>query len=106
MKRRRMLGYLGILSSISVGSWIALNKAVLGTNPKGKRLQRIKNSPNYKDGQFQNLSYTPTFAEENNKIGSMWRVMTSKDIRTKPTVALPTVKTDLKQISPNIDYMI
>ncbi|MFL0162320.1 MBL fold metallo-hydrolase [Aquirufa salirivi] len=106
MKRRRMLGFLGILTSISVGSWIAFNKSVLGTNPKGKRLQRIKKSPNYKDGEFQNLSYTPTFAEENNKIGSMFRVMTSKNIRTKPSVALPTVKTDLKQISPNTDYMI
>ncbi|NGZ43638.1 MBL fold metallo-hydrolase [Cytophagaceae bacterium 50C-KIRBA] len=101
-----MLGFLGILTSISVGSWIALNKSVLGTNPKGKRLHRIKNSPHYNNGEFQNLSYTPTFAEENNKIGSMLRVMTSKNIRTKPTVALPTVKTDLKQISPNTDYMI
>lgn len=106
MKRRRMLGFLGILTSISLGSWIAFNKAVLGANPKGKRLERIKNSPHFKNGEFQNLSYTPTFAEENNKIGSMWRVMTSKNIRTKPSVALPTVKTDFTKISPSTDYMI
>ncbi|MHA8097858.1 MBL fold metallo-hydrolase [Aquirufa aurantiipilula] len=106
MKRRRMLGFLGILTSVSIGSLLALNKAVFGLNPKGKRLIRIKNSPHYQNGTFQNLSYTPTFAEENNKIGSMFRVMTSKDIRTKPSVALPTVKTDLKQIGPNTDYMI
>ncbi|RXK48801.1 MBL fold metallo-hydrolase [Aquirufa rosea] len=106
MKRRRMLGYLGILTTVSLGSIYTLNKKVWGANPKGKRLQRIQNSPHYNNGEFQNLSYTPTFAEENNKIGSMFRVMTSSNHRTKPSIALPSLKPNLASISSSEDYMI
>ena len=35
-----------------------------GQNPKGERLEKIKKSPNYKNGKFQNLNLTPQLAEE------------------------------------------
>jgi len=36
----------------------------LGKNPSGKRLERIKQSPNYKNNAFQNLSPTAQLAED------------------------------------------
>ena len=36
----------------------------LGKNPSGKRLERIKQSVNYKNNAFQNLSPTPQLAED------------------------------------------
>ena len=37
-----------------------------GKLPSGVRLQKIKNSPNYKNGAFQNLSQTPDLKEGTN----------------------------------------
>jgi L-ascorbate metabolism protein UlaG (beta-lactamase superfamily) len=66
-----------------------------GKNPTGKRLAKIKSSPNYKDGSFQNLSVTPTMA----KNGSYWKLFKeyfSKNQNTEPSASIPSVKTDLK----------
>ena len=42
---------------------MALNLPVFGSLPKGERLQRIISQPNYKDGQLNNLSFTPMQSE-------------------------------------------
>ena len=37
---------------------------ITGKLPSGKYLQRLKQSPNYKDGAFQNFSPTPMKPED------------------------------------------
>lgn len=73
---------------------------IFGKNPSGKRLERIKQSPNYRNNQFQNLSHTLQLAE-----GSSY-LSTSKEFfkqskRVKPSKALPFVKTNLAELSHN-----
>ncbi len=70
---------------------------LLGKNPSGKRLERIKLSPNYKNYAFQNLSYT----EQLSKDSSYAKIMKdnfNKSKRVEPNKALPFVKTDLNAL--------
>src|SRR5258705_13884516 len=71
---------------------------ITGKLPSGKHLQRLKQSHNYKDGAFQNLSPTPMKTEG----VSYWK-MTKKFFKkhpgTAPSAKLPFVKTDLKKLN-------
>ena len=71
---------------------------VFGKNPSGKYLKRIEESPNYKNGVFKNLSDTPVMSKDM----SFWRVLKkyfNKDPNLKPSSILPSIKTNLKEIS-------
>ncbi|MEO6613138.1 MAG: MBL fold metallo-hydrolase [Chitinophagaceae bacterium] len=70
---------------------------IAGKLPSGKLLERIKKSPNYKNGAFQNLSSTPM------KPGdiSYWKMMREffkKHPETAPNFKLPAVITDLGKL--------
>lgn len=51
-----------ILFFISI-VYLFLQQPKFGKKSSGERLEKIKQSPNYKNGQFQNLSHTPDLAE-------------------------------------------
>jgi L-ascorbate metabolism protein UlaG (beta-lactamase superfamily) len=57
---------------------------ITGKLPSGKHLQRLKQSPNYKDGAFQNLSPTPMKPEG----VSYWK-MTKEFLKKHPDTAPP-----------------
>ncbi len=70
---------------------------ITGKLPSGKYLQRLKQSPNYKDGAFQNFSPTPMKPED----VSFWKMgkeFFKKHPDTTPAGKLPFVKTDLKKL--------
>lgn len=68
-----------------------------GKNPQGERLQRIKSSPNYRDGSFRNVENTSV----NPKDVSMFRIlkkMISRPKTVQPSRELPNIKTDMKSL--------
>ena len=70
---------------------------ITGKLPSGKYLQRLKQSPNYNDWAFQNLSPTPMKPDD----VSYWKMgkeFFKKHPDTTPTGQLPFVKTDLKKL--------
>ena len=70
---------------------------IFGKLPTGKRLQRIRQSPNYKDGTFQNLSPTPVMAED----ASFRKILKDyyrKPKTTEPPQPVPSIKTNLKTL--------
>jgi L-ascorbate metabolism protein UlaG (beta-lactamase superfamily) len=71
----------------------------IGKLPSGDRLERIKKSPNYRDGAFRN----PGDVSAINKRGisffsSMKRHFFDERERARPLAPLPSVKTDLKNL--------
>jgi len=72
------------------------NLPVFGGRFSGKRLVRMKQSPNYKDGTFQNLSFTPSLAEGFTMRKVLWEFLTDKTENKIPKLPLTTQKTDLK----------
>ncbi len=69
-----------------------------GKLPSGKLLEQLKKSPYYKGKSFQNLSDTPVMSED----ASYWKMIKDaikKNKNVKPPTILPSVKTDLKNLS-------
>ncbi|GAL65092.1 outer membrane protein romA [Algibacter lectus] len=81
-----------------------MNTPRFGKHPSGKRLSRIEQSPNYKNGQFQNLSETPMLAEG----VSYWSVLKEflNSGQPKEPQNIPTKKTDLKSLSASENVII
>ena len=74
-----------------------MNYKTFGGSPSGERLQRIKNSPNYKDGSFQNIE--PTSVNPDNV--SMFRIlkkMLQRPDSVRPSAEIPHVQTNLKDL--------
>jgi len=81
-----------------LGIYFFMQTAVFGANPTGERLARAEKSPNYKNGAFQNLSVTPIQSEK----FSVWKTLVryfNSPKTSEPAQALPSIKTDLKNLS-------
>src|SRR3982750_1865844 len=74
---------------------------LFGEKPTGKRLELIKQSPHYKDGQFQNIHNTPQLSEGYSMGGVLYDFMLKKRLRLRPVDSLPSVKTDLLALAPD-----
>jgi L-ascorbate metabolism protein UlaG (beta-lactamase superfamily) len=71
---------------------------VFGRNPAGRRLQRIRQSPHYKDGAFVNLSPTPVMAED----ASFWKTLRefiNKPKDSDPARPLPGLAADFAALA-------
>ena len=87
-----------LLALFSLAFLAFLRKPQFGKTPSGERLARILASPNYREGQFQNLRFTPVMAEGVtawNMIGLLFR----RQADAVPKSPLPSVRTDLKDNS-------
>ncbi len=74
-----------------------MQTAPFGKLPSGKRLDRIKQSPNYRDGSFQNIYKTEMMAE-GVSYPKMMLEFFGKGVDREPTTILPSIKIDLKAI--------
>ena len=71
---------------------------ITGKNPSGKHLELIKQSSRYKKNGFENLSETPTLPEDQSFYDVLKKYL-KKNPDVKPPATLPSVKTDIKNIS-------
>lgn len=75
-----------------------MNIREFGKTPSGERLETINNSPNYRDGSFQNIEPTSV----NPKDVSVFKIMAkmaSRPSSVRPSAEIPHVVTDLKKIN-------
>ena len=67
--------------------WI-LNLPVFGKHPGGKRLERLKKLPNYKNGQIENLSPTPNLPDNVTYLDIIGKMIKGND-KASPTKPIP-----------------
>ncbi len=77
-----------------------------GRLPQGGRLERIRQSPNYANGEFHNQIPTSMFAEDKSQTSVMWEFLFKNKDNLKPSSALPMLKTDLKTLDGDGDVAI
>lgn len=97
---------LFILVLVSLTTMLFMNKAQFGKAPSGERLKRIEHSLNFRNGQFQNLNFTPTFAEDVSKFEMIRDGIFKISKRKAPSVSLPSVKTNLFDLDPQKDLLV
>jgi hypothetical protein len=69
-------------------TFLVMQTVPFGKLPSGKRLERIKQSPNYRDGSFQNVYKTEMMAE-GVSYPKMMLEFFGKGVDREPTTVLP-----------------
>jgi L-ascorbate metabolism protein UlaG (beta-lactamase superfamily) len=97
---------LVIIVFVILAANIFMRQPSFGSASSGKRLERMLASPNYRNGQFQNLSKTPALTEG----VSYWAVIKefffAKKERRTPAQELPSKKADLLHLDANEDVLV
>jgi L-ascorbate metabolism protein UlaG (beta-lactamase superfamily) len=95
-----------IILLLSVTIYIYTCQQKFGRKASGDRLKRISNSPNFKSGKFQNLSYTPYLTEGYSLREVLWEFFFRKNPRRKPLNEIPSDKTDLLKLHSDEDVLV
>ncbi|KAF2517028.1 MBL fold metallo-hydrolase [Flavobacterium foetidum] len=77
-----------------------------GKRPSGARLALIEKSPQYKNGKFQNISFTPDLAEVHTFSEVLFEFFFKKVERKIPTDRIPSIKNNLLEIPVSEDIMV
>lgn len=77
-----------------------------GRLPRGERLERIRQSPNYRNGSFQNISETPSLTDGATFPSVMREYFFGKHEHLKPAVPLPSIRTNLHELDVNEDVLV
>lgn len=72
---------------------------VLGKSPSGKRLERIKRSPNYRDGAFQNIEPTEALLKDASMIKMLKEFFFNRPPNISPANNVKGFKIDLSELS-------
>ena len=113
MQRRNfifsMLAGIGVLAG---GAGLFVRQEKFGRAPSGARLERIKASPHYVDGQFVCLEPVDAMMddlpeeEKPNRLETLYRVLFGGDDGRVPKEAIPSNKTDLHAIPREQDVAV
>src|SRR6218665_1618574 len=93
-----------VLFVITTGMYMQQKK--FGKLPSGERLERIRQSPHYKDGRFVNQVERPTLSEGYTMLGEIYKTLFKKYDRRAPYDSLPSVKTNLHALPPEANIAV
>lgn len=106
MRMRVLLIILGVILLLAVTGLAVLSHPAFGLWRHVSK-ERIQASPNYRDGMFRNQEPTSQFTGDTASTrGTLWRFLTSKDTLRAPQQPIPTVKTDLKNLPIDSDWLV
>lgn len=83
-----------------------INQPSFGKKPSGERLERMKQSSNYRDGQFHNMTETPQFTSDKGKIKGLIDFLFRKQDGLRPKAPIQAIKTDLSKLNRDEDLYI
>lgn len=108
LRRVKRMIYIVLIIIVVLGGGVFwyMNLPKFGRSPRGARLVRIENSPNYKDGSFKNLEETPQLTSDKNKFSVMLDFLFEKRENTRPDLPMNVVKTDLKSLNSAEDLLV
>jgi len=104
--KKTMITTLIIIGALFVATLLYMRQDKFGKTPSGTRLERIKQSPNFKNGKFENLSRTPTLAEGHNYFEVLYEAYIKNKPRHYPADIIPSEKTDLLNLPIDTDVLV
>lgn len=96
-----MIIFISIVAVLVLATILFMQQASFGKAPSGARLERIKKSPQYRDGAFQNQSETPALTGGASYYTVIKDFFFGKHERKTPDAPLPSIKRDLN-IQPSL----
>ncbi|WP_461533690.1 MBL fold metallo-hydrolase [Sinomicrobium sp.] len=104
--RRLMIVLLSLLVILGIALILYLQHPQFGKVPAGDRLEHISLSPHFKDGVFENLSYTPSLSEGYSYLKVMYMFFFEKSRNNTPKEAIPSIRIDLKTLPEDEDILV
>lgn len=101
-----MIIVLIIIAVLILAIVLYIRQPQFGRSPSGERLERIKLSPNFRDGKFHNVNITPQLAEGQTIGKVMFKFFFKKGPRRVPVDIIPSVKTDLLNLPANENVLV
>ena len=101
---KTLLIILAVVAVVAVTAILVLRHPAFGRRMSAERKARIEASPNYRDGMFQNEEPTPQFSRS--PIAMLWDFITNPPKDRTPKEPLPAVKTDLKNLPTDRDWLV
>ncbi len=103
MKTVLVVSCIFLLTGIAV--WAVLSHPAFGLYRSQDR-QLLMQSPNRRNGQFCNQVPTPQFTGNTNMFKAMRAMLSSRQTNRVPAQPVAAVKTDLKALSPDSDWLV
>lgn len=103
---KKIIMYFVLITVLLSGiTFLVMQQPTFGKAPEKEKRKRLEQSPNFKDGKFQNLEETPAMHPD----VSFWKIMREQlktgDNRV-PAQPIPVVKRDLKTNVPTAEPQI
>ena len=95
-----------LVVTITIITVVYMRQDKFGQTPREARLERMKKSPHFKDGKFHNIHHTPELTEGNTMLSVTIDFLFNKAPRRRPVDVIPSIKTDIKNISVSEDVLI
>lgn len=95
-----------IIAALALLVYTYMQQAKFGKKPSGERLERMKRSPHFKDGQFQNLNLTPALSEGVSYYAVLKEFLFAKNKSGVPVESMPSKKIDLHALAPEENVLI
>lgn len=95
---------LGVLVLLATAFLLFMQQRQFGKDPAGEKLNQVRQSPNYRDGAFQNPMPTAMMLKDTSYPRLIWDSF-NKPASVRPPKPLPSIKTDLKKL-PDKDPVI
>ncbi|PZX10635.1 L-ascorbate metabolism protein UlaG (beta-lactamase superfamily) [Breznakibacter xylanolyticus] len=87
-----------IVAALLTTTFLMLGQSKFGKLPRGARLERIQQSPNYHSGEFRNVTETPVMTSDEGFLKSLYNFMFKDVPGLKPQDSIPMVRTNLRDI--------
>lgn len=101
-----MIVLISLVLLLVIVTFFYMRQAKFGKAPSGARLERMKQSPNYKDGAFVNKTFTPTLSKGYSMAGLLYNQLFKSYPRRRPVDSLPSVKTNLLTLPADSNLLV
>ena len=103
---KTLLILIAVFFVIAIVGAIILNHPCFGKRMSKERETRIEASTNWHNGMFQNQMPTPQFTGNKSIFRALLEFLTDSKKDRTPKEAVPTVKTDLKALPLDRDWLV
>ena len=100
------IGFTSIVVLFILATIIYMRQAKFGKAPSGEYLEQISVSPNFEDGIFLNLQFTPDLSEGHSYMSILYDQFFVEHPRTAPKDTIPSEKTDLFSLDEDENVLI
>lgn len=109
MFNRKNSGKMGMIIGLILVAAVTVTIVVVpgfGRLPRGERMERIRRSQNYRDGEFRNLDPTPLMTGGKGRISGMLEFLLRKKEGLRPDAPVTVVRTDLRALDAGDELIV